>query len=515
MKYFLAILLSTGFFSLYLTSPGYTEDVVRVAIFGSDLPALSSFDTSFDPDSYTLISQIHDGLIHLNLDGKLIPGLATEWKQIDPKTYELKLRQGVKFHNGMDFTSKDVKFTLDTILNPKTKSGTKWILDTIESVETPDDYTVIIKTKAPDGMLLYRLGIFSVISSKEYVEKAGLDQARKFPIGTGPFKFIKHIPGKEYILESNKNYWRPGIPSYDRLVFAIMPETEWAKALKNKSIDLVPNLSGKKTEEIAADPNLAVQKRLVLQSYWILLKNTGPLAKLEVRQALNIALDRAEMIKQADQGNGLPQASIGMRGELGYNQFLRPYKYDIQKAKELLAAAGYPNGFTVNMLASEEAERAAMNVKEQLAKIGVIINLEVVSRPEWATRVVVGKITGNPYEGEMVMNLVDNPIIDLAFHAGLFLHSQSPWALLNSPEFDQRFQLALEAPSLEEHERRLKELDKYIYENALLLFTYQAMRSVGLNKRIKIPGIDLNGHVDFLFLSDTKILKDLDEKRNE
>ncbi len=125
-----------------------------------------------------------------------------------------------------------------------------------------------------------------------------------------------------------------------------------------------------------------------------------------------------------------------------------------------------------------------------------------MSRPEWAKRVVIGKISGNPYQGDIAINLVDNPIYNQAFHSGLFLASTSPWALLNSAEYDKRFIKALSSANLKEHEIRLKELDKYIYDNALLLFTYQRIRTVGLNKKIQLPGISINGHIDFFMLSD-------------
>ncbi|MCP4158176.1 MAG: ABC transporter substrate-binding protein [bacterium] len=478
------------------------EKIVRIVNFSGDIPALTTFDQSFDPDSYSLKSQVFDSLLHSDLKGKIVPGLAVSWKQLDSLNYQFKLRKGVKFHDGSPFTAADVKYTYDTVLNPATKSGTAWVLGTIAKITQVDDFTVKITTKHPDGMLLHRLTMFGLISSKTYTQKVGLEKAKKKPVGTGPFSFVKHIPGKEYILAANKNYWRKGIPGYDKLIFKIVPEKEWADALIKNQVDIAPNLSGKKGLAVVKNPNLKVVKRLVLQSYWVLISDKGPLAKTAVRKALNYALKKTDLIKFGDSGNGKPQASLGKIGEFGYNETLTPYPYDPAKAKQLMAEAGHGGGFTIKLLAADVTANVAKIMRAQLKKIGVTVEVEIVSRPEWAKRVVVGKITGKPYTGDMAMNLVDNPIYNQAFHSGLFLMSKSPWALLNSKEFDDKFIHALTAPNLKEHEKRLKELDKYIYDNALLLFTYQRIRTVGINKKLNLPGISVNGHIGFFMLSD-------------
>lgn len=483
----------------------YGEKSVRIVNFAADLPGLSTFDQSFDPDSYSVMTQIFDGLIHNDLNGKMVPGLAESWQQVDTVTYEFKLRKGVVFHDGSPFTAEDVKFTIETVLAPATKSGSAWVLGTIAGVSAVNPHTVRVKTKHPDGMLLHRLTMFGLISSKTYVKKVGMAAAKKKPVGTGPFKFSRHMKGKEYVLTANKNYWRKGIPAYDKLVFKIIPEDKWADALLNNEVDIAPNLSGKKGMVVVKNPNLRIQKRLVLQSYWVLLKNKGPLADVRVRKALNMALNKKDLIKFGDGGNGKPQASLGKKGEFGYNDTLKPYPYNPAEAKKLLTEAGFGSGLKLKMIAADITANVAKIIKAQLAKVGVTIDMEVVSRPEWAKRVVVGKITGRPYDGDLAVNLVDNPIINQAFHSGLFLSSQSPWAQLNSPDFDKKFIWALTADNLNEHQSRLKELDKYIYDNALLLFTFQRIRTVGLNKAVELPGISINGHIDFFMLSDIKV----------
>tara|TARA_Y100001937_G_scaffold122287_2_gene182730 strand:- start:300302 stop:302980 length:2679 start_codon:yes stop_codon:yes gene_type:complete len=477
---------------------------LAVTMFSGDVPALSNLSPSFDPDSYSLKSQIYDSLIHNDLDGRMVPGLATSWKAVDERTYEFELRRGVRFHDGSPFDAEDVKFTIDKILDPSTGSGTGWIMAGLESVAVVNKYRVLIRSQEPDGMLLNRLTMFGLINSKRYIEKVGLEKALKHPVGTGPFYFVHHRPGEEYLLRRNKHYWRKGIPAARELQIKILPERRWADRLLAGEVDLVPYLSGSKENLLAGSDNVEIQKKLVLQSPWVFLRNQGPLADVRVRKALNHAIDRRALIQSSENGNGEPLASLGLKGSFGANDALTPYEYDLRLARKLMNEAGYSDGFTLRALASDVAEQVARTVREQLATIRVELELEVVSRPKWAERVVVGKVMGNPYEGDMAFNMVDNPIYSMAFHAGLFLSSAGLFSLLNDSDYDALYQETMRKSKKDEHERALMELDKYVHENALMLFTYQQIRTMGVSKEIQVPGIPTNGHVDFFLLSDTR-----------
>lgn len=479
------------------------KNTLSVTMFSGDVPALSTLSPSFDPDSYSLKSQIYDSLIHNDLDGNMVPGLATSWKQLDDRSYEFRLRSGVRFHDGSPFDASDVKFTLDTILDPTTGSGTGWIMSTIQSVEIKDPRTVIIRTQEPDGMILNRLTMFGLISSSRYVKKVGLEKALKHPVGTGPFEFIDHEPGQRYRLKRNARYWRKGFPAAQELEIKILPERRWADRLLAGEVDLVPYLSGSKENLLASSDVANIQKRLVLQSPWVFLKNQGALADVRIRQALNFAIDRKALIQSAENGNGEPLSSLGLKGSFGANDQLKPYDYDLRKARKLMKEAGYEQGFSLRAITSDVAEHVARTVKEQLATISVELELEVVSRPKWAERVVVGKVMGNPYEGDIAFNMVDNPVYTMAFHAGLFLSSAGLFSLLSDPDYDSVYEAAMKKADPAEHEKALKELDRYVQENALMLFTYQQLRTMGVGNQIRIPGVPMNGHVDFFLLSDT------------
>lgn len=477
---------------------------LNVVNFGGDVPGITSLDRSFDPDSYSVITQIFDSLVHVDLDGKRVPGLATSWKLVDKTTYEFTLRKGVKFHNGEAFDAQSVKFTYEAVVDPATKSGNAWILGTIKSVEVVDPYKVRIKLNHPDGMFLFRLAMFGSIAPARYVQEVGLQEFYKKPVGTGPFKFVSWEKGKEIVLEKNPDYWQAGVPNIDKLVFKIIPEDKWLEALEKGEVDLITSVSPDQLEAVKSNPDIKAMNRLVLQGYWVELRNKGPLADVKVRQALNYAVDKTKMIQMQGAGMGIPLASLGKVGEIGKDPSLRPYPHDPEKAKALLKEAGQGGGFTIKALCINYAKPLAKSIMEDLEKVGVKVDMEFVSRPEWAKRVVVGKITGNPYDGDMAINLVDNPVVNLAFHAGLFLASPSPWSLMNDPEFDKKYQWALFMADLKQHVTALKALDKYIHENAMMLFTFQPERIFAMKKDVSIPGIGINGHVDYDVFSKAK-----------
>ena len=474
---------------------------LRVVNFGADVPGITSLDKSFDPDSYSVITQIFDSLIAIDLKGKLVPSLATSWRLVDPKTYEFDLRKDVKFHNGEDFTADCVKFTYETVINPETKAGNAWILNSIASVEVLGMHKIKINLNHPDGMFLYRLSMFGSIAPVKYIKEKGMDSFFANPVGTGPFSFVRWDKGKEIVLKKNPSYWEKGIPVYDELIFKIIPEDQWVDALMKDKVDVVTSIHPDQMKDVISDGRFKTMQQLVLQGYWIMLRNKGPLADVNVRKAINHAVNKQTLIQVQNGGIGTPLKSLGKLGELGKHPNLKGYGYSPVIAQILLEKAGFKEGFKLKAITIKGAEPLSNAIKEDLSKVGIDLELEVVSRPEWAKKVIVGKITGQPYDVDMAINLVDNPIVNLAFHAGLFLASPSPWSLMNDPEFDKQFQEALFKATEKEHISALQELDKYIHDQAMMLFTFQPQRVFAMKKEVVIPDVGINGHVDYFVFS--------------
>lgn len=485
---------------------------LKIAYFAQDPPSIVPLSPAFDPDSYAVIAQIFDGLVYLDLDGHFKPGLATSWQPLSDTRWLFKLRRDVTFHNGERFDAKAVKFTFDYIMDPKTKAGNNWIFSSLDSVEIvpKDPYAIIFNTKFPDGLFLNRLNLFSSICPPEYINKHGIKYFQKHPIGTGPYQFESWQNNQNIRLKRNPNYWQKGLPHLDYLDFVIVKTNDWLAGFKEKTLDFIPNLSGNDTRKLMRQSKNQVRiiKRPVLASYFVLLKNTGPLANLEFRKALNFAVNKSDIIRFADFGNALPMSSIGKSGEFGANENLSPYAYSPQKARELITASGVKTPIKLTALVSDIALPAAKIIKRNLSTIGVTLTLETVSRSEWTNRVVIYKAkTGKRPDYDMVINFVDNPMHNLAFHAGLFLESTSPWSQLNSKEFDEKFRYSLQIVDLTEHEKRLKSLDQYVHDNALMIFTTQKIITAAVRNSFDINNYNATGHLNYETLSRAKVVE--------
>lgn len=503
-----AVLVLAGLSTCLIPAPAPANhpDTLRIAYFSKDVPAADPLSPAFDPDSYAVITQIFDSLIHADLDGNLVPGLATRWQRVSPRTWVFTLRKGVRFHNGERFDGHAVKFTYDYVLNPDHRAGNAWILNTIKSVTVdPDDpYKVTIVTRFEDGMFLNRFPMFGSICPPKLIRKIGLKAFAKHPVGTGPYRFTEWRRNQYIELTKNEDYWNPDLPVIPHLRFEILPEDQWVKSILDGRVDFIPNLAGNQTSRLmtAAKGKVRILKRLVLSGYWVLLRNRGALADVRVRRALNYALNKDDLVRYADLGNAVPLASLGKRGEFGKAPDLRPYPYDPDRAKKLLYDAGVRAPLTLRVLVADVAKAVAQVMRTQLRAVGIDLDMEVVSRSEWANRIVGYKIEHKtPADYDLAINLVDNPVYSLAFHAGLFLQSDSPWSLLDDAEFDRRYSQALRVADQRAHRRRLEDLDRYIHNQALMVFTTQKVVTAAVRKEFHIPKFALNGHLDYFTLS--------------
>ncbi|MBI2603738.1 MAG: ABC transporter substrate-binding protein [Deltaproteobacteria bacterium] len=501
-KLFFWIYLIVAIFS---SSPGLGKKnekrSLSVAYFSQDIPALTSLFPAFDPDSYAVITQIFDSLVHFDLDGQPRPALATSWRRLSNTKWEFTLRKNVVFHNGEAFDGQSVKFTFDYILDPKNNAGNNWIFSTIDRVELDktDPYKVYVYTKEPDGMFLNRFNIFSSICPPQYIKQHGIEYFHKHPVGTGPYVFKEWVPKKEIQLAGNEHYWQQGVPAISKLSFKIMDKDKWVDAINAGSVDFIPNLSGRFTGKVAAGNKII--KRLILSGYWVLLRNKGPLEDLKVRKALNFAVNKDDLVRYADYGNAKALASLGKEGEFGQDTTLKPYSHDLDKAKGLFKEAKVTN-LRLKVLISDIAEPVGRIIVTNLRELGIEIEDEVVSRSEWANRIVGYKIQNKKAaDYDLAINLVDNPIYHLGFHAGLFLASPSPWSLTDDSEFDRLYGEAMRELDPGKHERKMKNLDRYIHEQALMIFATQRIITAAVNKGLSIDTFGLNGHLNYNILS--------------
>ncbi len=293
-----------------------------------------------------LAMQVLDALVLRNDAGTLVPGLATAWTALDSASWRFDLRRGVRFHDGSEFTSADVKFTLDYVLAANSTYGLKSRINLITAVETPDAHSVILRTKGPFPTLIAGL-VDIAIEPRGYVERVGRAGMTAHPVGTGPFQFRRWVSGDTYTLDAFDGYWG-GAPGVRSLVLRNIPEASTRAAAlmagevhiaEEISIDLIPPVRQSKNAEIAS-----VESSVGLLITFDTTK--PPFNDVRVRQALNYAVNKQEILDQLLLGQGsVLKGQMLTSNTFGADPSLQPFAYDPEKARALLKAAGVPAGF--------------------------------------------------------------------------------------------------------------------------------------------------------------------------
>jgi peptide/nickel transport system substrate-binding protein len=279
---------------------------------------------------------------------KVIPNLAISWKTIDDTTWEVKLRQGVKFHDGTPFTSKDVKATFDRVLDPVKKMIARGNHAKIKTVEIVDDYTVRFKTDGPYPLFVERMTA-QVMESEKVIREKGDEWMQEHPVGTGPYKLVKWSRKQEHMLVRNDDYWGPK-PYYKYVRIRIIPEqaTQIAELISG-GVDVIKAVPPDQMDVINKSGAARTATSPILRTAFLQLDQAArsgpnPFTDRRVRQAANLAVDQDAIIKHVLNGLGDRVATAVNPMAFGWDPNLKPYKQDLDRAKKLLAEAGYPNG---------------------------------------------------------------------------------------------------------------------------------------------------------------------------
>lgn len=376
-------LASVALIALGLTSTALTpafaqeEKVLRV----SQTADASTMDPQMQGsmvDTSVLINMF-DMLTYRADDGQLVPGLATSWEALDDTTWRFKLRDDVNFHNGEPFNAAAVKFSIDRIIKPDTKSPIVE-LRSVKEVVVVDEFTVDVITTTPDPIIPAKLSLFGgVMIPPAYVTEVGDEGFAAHPIGTGPFKFVEWQRNQQVVMEANDDYW-DGRPAIDKLIFRPIPDTSSAlAAIQAGELDIVAGLSADAAAQITGDPEINVVAETGVRAFFVVLDtiNGGPLTDKRVRQALNHAINVPELTEALYGGYAHQISTLVARQSFGFDPSLAPYEHDLEKAKSLLAEAGYADGFTVNLNAQSSNGDFVQAISGQLAQVGVTANVQL------------------------------------------------------------------------------------------------------------------------------------------
>lgn len=346
----------------------------------SDPPKLDPSASSAFIDRQVFAS-LFDKLLDLNPDGTFVPQLAESWTvSEDQKVYTFKLRQGVKFHDGTDFNADAVKFTFER--NLQEGSPRRSELDSVDKVTVVDPYTVTVELKQPFAPFLSVLtDRAGMIVSPTAVEKYGEDFLNH-PVGTGPFVFKERVKGDHITLVKNENYWQKGLPKLDSVTYKVINDANVAfMNLKSGQVDITNKFPEKEVPGIANDPKIKVVNELTYAYQGIYL-NVGkpPFDKKELRQAVDLLIDRDAIVKVLLNGIGAPANSPFSPGHFAYGDSDKYEKPDLQKAKDLLAKAGMPGGFsfTLTIGTSPSNQQLGQMIQGMLKPAGIDVKLEKI-----------------------------------------------------------------------------------------------------------------------------------------
>lgn len=388
-RYFISILLVLSLGALLLHGEAFGFVKLRASIYNDPL-SLDPPTLSGSPERQVTL-QIYQGLVGFDYNSEppypIVPVLAESYKvSEDGKMITFKLRKGVKFHHNYgELTAEDVSFSMQRHFDPKIASKVKGQLSDVDRIETPDQYTVQVYLKIPSALSLIESLAWpdagSVVSKKACAELG--DKIGKMPVGTGPFYFDRWEPGEKVVLKKFGNYWRTPA-RIDEIEFWVIPEETTAlAALEKGDLDLVS----------FANPGPYEMAKKIKGVYIAEAKGSGcglqilyinhimkPMNDLRVRQAIAHALDIKGICSRIGPVITPWPSPLAKTAFAATDEFW-PYKYDLDKAKKLLAEAGYPNGFELQMIYNKSRlyEAVALETKNCLSKI-LDVKLKMIER---------------------------------------------------------------------------------------------------------------------------------------
>jgi peptide/nickel transport system substrate-binding protein len=331
----------------------------------------------------------------VNADNKenILPGLADSWDiSPDGKTITLHLHKNIKFHDGTDFNAAAVKYNLESwdVKNAP-------YLANVTSINAPDDYTVVLTLKNFDSFLMLRFATSAVgmIASPTAMKKTSTPEtvARDHMVGTGPFKFVEWMRGDHITLAKFDGYHKKGVPYLGQVTFKFIgdPSAQIA-SLRAGDVDVIAyDVSPENAALLEKDPKFVVLNGYTTTEVVLSTNNSRkPFDDVRVRRAMAYAIDRSALIKGAMSGYGVPIGSHMDPGNPYYIDLTSVYPYNPQKAKELLAEAGYPNGFEAVIKLPERyayAKRSGEIIADMLSQVGIKLKIELTEWGQWIDRV--------------------------------------------------------------------------------------------------------------------------------
>jgi peptide/nickel transport system substrate-binding protein len=410
-------------------------------------------------------ANIYEGLVKVDSEGAFIPGLATEWTvSPDGRVYSFKLRPGVRFHNGEPFDSQAARWNLERASGEDTRNPHPEYFRGITDIQTPDSGTLVLTLKNVDALFIAHLAEGDAVM----LPPRGFERVKSHPIGTGPFRFKRWVRGDRVEMERNPDYWNPQLPYLDAVTFKFIGDASaQIAALKAGDLDVIGYIAAPESAmELARDPRFKVFAGTTTGEVILSTNNRAkPFDDPRVRRAMAHAIDRRAVIDLVMFGYGTPIGSHWSPSTPYYRDLTGRYPYDPDRARSLLAQAGYPDGFsaTIKLPAIYSySRRAGEVIADMLGRIGIRLQIEIVEWGQWLDRIFKKR----EYQLTMIGHV---EAWDIGIYANPDYYFQ-----YDSPAFREAYEQALQAPSEEEKARRFGRCQEIIAADAVNGYLFSA-----------------------------------------
>jgi peptide/nickel transport system substrate-binding protein len=440
---------------------------------------------------FVFLYALHDALIKPLPGNNMAPCLAESWRESpDGLTYEFKLREGLRFHNGDPFTAEDVKFSFHRYRG----TAAKLLHERVKAVEVVDAHRVrfTLHTPWPDFLSFYATPATGAawVVPKKHIEKVGEDAFKKHPIGLGPYRYVRMIPGIELVLEANEQYWRKK-PSIKRVIIKGIPDrTTRLAMLKTGEADIAYLMIGLEAETVKADPKLRLAQVIPSAVWWLDFpeqwgKTKTPWQDRRVRLAANMAIDK-QTINQAERlGFSRLTGSI-IPSVMDFALRIEPHPYDPTHAKRLLTDAGYPNGFDAGDLTPVPPFTSfGESIGNYLTAIGIRNRVRSMERATffeaWRSKKLTGIIMG-----------ASAGLGNAAARLEAFVISSGTYAYGGDADIDELFRQQAQERDRRKREALLHQIQRLMHERVMHAPIFEPATLHGVGPRVEEPAVGLN-----------------------
>ncbi|MGH7389734.1 MAG: ABC transporter substrate-binding protein [Candidatus Rokuibacteriota bacterium] len=439
---------------------------------------------------FVFLYAMHDALIKPLPGNDMAPCLAESWQESpDGLTYEFKLREGLKFHNGDPFTADDVKFSFHRYRG----AGSKLLKERVKTVEVVDPHRVrfVLHTPWPDFLAFYATPATGAawIVPRKHIEKVGEAAFKRQPVGLGPYRFVRLTPGVELVLEANEQYWRKK-PSVKTIVIKGIPDrTTRLAMLKTGEADIAYLMIGVEAATVKADSRLRLAQVISSATWWLEFpeqwKPASPWHDRRVRLAANLAIDKQAINEAERHGLSRLTGSI-IPGVMDFALRLEPYPFDSTHARRLLAEAGYPNGFDAGDLTPVPPFTSfGESVANYLAAAGIRTRVRSMERATFFESWRAKKLSG-------VIMAASAGLGNAPARLEAFVVSTGTYAYGGHPDIDDLFRQQAQERDRKKREALLHRMQRLMHARVMHAPIFEPATLHGVGPRVEEPAVGLN-----------------------